>query len=64
VKDFKYLKFLDIFKTLFIKIGVDYPIMRRILEIKLLLDSRRVATVLNNNNKKADKKKTIFLAPF
>lgn len=52
VKDFKYLKFLDLLKGIFSKLGIDYPIMRKILQIKLLLDSRRVATVLNNNTKK------------
>ncbi len=62
MRDFKYLKFLDIFKTLFIKMGVDYPIMRRILEIKLLLDSRKVATILNNNNKKSEKDKNNFIS--
>lgn len=52
MKDFKILRFLDFFKGLFEKIGVDYPIMRRILNIKLLLDGRRVSTVLSGQNTK------------
>ena len=52
MKDFKILKFLDLFKIVFEKIGVDYPMMRKILNIKLILDGRRVSTVLNNQGKK------------
>ena len=51
MKDYKILKFLDIFKGLFEKMGIDYEPMRRILAMKLLLDSRRVSTVLSNNKK-------------
>ena len=51
MKDYKILKFLDIFKGLFEKIDIDYEAMRRILGMKLLLDSRRVSTVLSNNKK-------------
>lgn len=55
MRDFKVLKFLDLFKKLFEKIGVDYPMMRKILNVKLILDGRRVSTVLSNqsNKKKA-----------
>lgn len=51
MKDYKVLKFLDLFKGLFGKIGVDYQAMRSILGMKLLLDSRRVSTVMNNSKK-------------
>ena len=51
MKDYKILRFLDIFKGLFEKMDIDYESMRRILGMKLLLDSRRVSTVLNNNKK-------------
>ncbi|MGJ0845490.1 hypothetical protein ACR77J_02270 [Tissierella praeacuta] len=54
MKDFKILKFLDIFKWLFEKMGVDYQIMRKILNVKLILDGRRVSTVINNRNKKKE----------
>lgn len=51
MKDNKFLKFLDFFKIIFEKMGIDYPIMRKILQVKLLLDGRRTSTVLNNRNK-------------
>lgn len=51
MRDYKVLKFLDLFKKLFQNMGVDYHAMRRILSMKLLLDSRRVSTVLSNNKK-------------
>lgn len=52
MKEFKILKFLDLFKWIFEKIGVDYPVMRRILNVKLILDGRRVSTVLNSQGRK------------
>ena len=52
MKDNIFLKFLDLFKILFEKMRIDYPIMRKILQVKLLLDGRRTSTVLNNSNKK------------
>lgn len=56
MKDFKFLKFLDKFKFFFRKLGVDYEVMRKILQIKLLMDGRRVPTVFSaNDNKKNEK---------
>lgn len=54
MKDFKILKFMDKFKKLFISIGVDYDVMRKILQVKLVMDGRRVPTVLNNSKAKRD----------
>lgn len=56
MKDNRFLKFLDLFKGLFTTMGVDYPVMRKILQVKMLLDSRRVATVISvsNNKQKED----------
>lgn len=51
------LRFLDKFKKLFISIGVDYDVMRKILQVKLVMDSRRVPTVLNNAKGKRDESK-------
>ena len=51
MKDYKVLKFLDLFQGLFRKMDIDYEAMRLILGMKLLLDSRRVSAVLNNNKK-------------
>lgn len=52
MKDFKVLKFMDRFKGLFKSFGIDYDTMRKILQVKLTLDGRRVPTVMNNNSSK------------
>lgn len=57
MKDYKVLKFLDLFKGVFEKFHIDYLAMRKILQVKLLLDSRRVATVLQNSNSNKEEKK-------
>lgn len=49
MKDFVILKLLDRIHFIFYKSGIDYKIMRRILQMKLTLDDRRVATVMMNN---------------
>jgi hypothetical protein len=56
MKEFKLLKFLDIFKGVYIRLGIDYEVMRRILQVKLTMDARRPTTIINNNAKeKKDK---------
>lgn len=64
MKDRILLKLLDPFKGLFERMGVDYGALRSILNIKLLLDSRRTATIAQNPNTKKDDKgdKNNFLA--
>lgn len=60
MKDFRTLKMLDHFRTLFEKLGIDYIIMRRILHIKLTMDGRRISTVMGNlgsSSKDEDKNK-------
>lgn len=54
MKEFRLLKFLDIFKGMFTKLGIDYPIMRRILQVKLTMDTRRSATIINSNAKEKE----------
>lgn len=54
MRDFKVLKFLDRFKGFFEKLGVDYNVMRRILQIKFIMDGRRVPTIVNSSSKKQD----------
>ena len=53
--DFKTLKLLDNIRFLFIKMGIDYTVMRKILQIKLTMDERKVPTLFTANNKE-DKK--------
>jgi ABC-2 type transport system permease protein len=52
MKDFKILKVLDGCKGLFEKFNIDYPVMRKILQVKLVMDSRKVPTIINNSRKK------------
>lgn len=51
MKDFTVLKLLDRFNFLFKKMGVDYPTMRRILQVQLTMDERRVPIILTNQKK-------------
>lgn len=54
--DFKTLQLLDKFRWLFVKMGIDYDMMRRILHIKLTMDERKVPTLFNQNKKKDNQK--------
>lgn len=55
MKEFMSLKILDKFKGIINKFGYDYEVIRKILKIKLTLDSRRTPTLFNNENKKNNK---------
>ncbi|WP_068783933.1 hypothetical protein [Paenibacillus phocaensis] len=48
----KSLLVLDRFRSLFEKLGVDYPVMRRIVQVKLTMDARRVPTLVNKSKQK------------
>jgi len=52
---YRTLKLLDRFEKVFSSFGVDYKIMRRILQVKLTMDGRRVPTIFSQNAKKEDK---------
>lgn len=52
--DFNSLRFLDKFKRLFIRFGIDYVVLRKILQVKLTMDQRRVPTIFNGVKKKED----------
>lgn len=56
MKDYRSLKILDKFSWLFDKSGIDYPVMRRILQTKLTMDARRVPTIITKSSKKKDGK--------
>lgn len=63
MKEFKLLKLLDMIKGLFEKIGVDYIVMRKILQIKLILDSRRTSNIIGNSKTAEEKEgKNLFLS--
>lgn len=54
MKDFKVLRVLDQFSGFFEKLGVDYPVMRKILQMKLIMDGRRTPTVLSGGVEKKE----------
>ncbi|MFC4409115.1 hypothetical protein ACFOZY_01560 [Chungangia koreensis] len=59
MSQFNSLRFLDIFKGLFFKMGIDYNVMRSILKVKLMMDRRRIPSILNES--KIDEEKNYFL---
>ena len=58
MKDFLYLKVLDRLKGIFTVMGIDYPTMRRILRLKLVMNRRRSSTVIAKD--RPDNKNTFF----
>src|SRR5690625_408067 len=48
MNDFLVLKILDIFRPLFTKFNINYPLLRNMLEIKLLIDERRVPALFGD----------------
>ncbi|MDF3001466.1 MAG: hypothetical protein K0Q48_1585 [Bacillota bacterium] len=63
MKELRILKLLDRFAFIFKMLGADYILMRKILEIKLIMDGRRIPTVLNNNkDAEGTKEKNHFLS--
>ncbi|MGD7044522.1 hypothetical protein [Jeotgalibacillus proteolyticus] len=61
MKEIKVLLFLDRFKTLFEKAGIDYTVFRLILNMKLIMDSRRIPTVYSNTKVDERKEKNYFV---
>jgi ABC-2 type transport system permease protein len=52
MNNFQTLRLLDFFRSSFEKSGVDYPIMRRLLQVKLTMDRRRVPTLFSQSARK------------
>lgn len=46
------LRILDFLRPLFLRLQIDYPMMRKIVEVKLLMDSRRTPTIFAGAKKK------------
>ena len=61
MEEYKLLKFLDKFKGMYTKLGVDYEKMRIILKIKLTLDRRRTSTIMGSSNKKDEESENSFV---
>lgn len=51
MKEIKFLKILDRFGGLLEKLDIDYPVMRRILQTKLLMDGRRAPTIVGKSGR-------------
>lgn len=60
MKEFRSLKVLDKFRFVFNKSNVDYDMMRKILEVKLTLDSRRESAFTKSQNKKDEEVNNSF----
>lgn len=54
VNNFFILRLLDFFEPFFVKSGIEYKTMRRILQVKLTMDQRRKPTVFQQSRKKKD----------
>ncbi len=52
MRDFYSLKILDHFQHVFEARGYDYTVLRKILQVQLIMDSRRVPTILARSRKK------------
>ncbi|WP_066365190.1 hypothetical protein [Neobacillus fumarioli] len=61
MKDFRTLKILDRFRGLFERFGIDYPVMRKILAVKLTMDGRGTPTVFNQQKKKQKPEENGFI---
>lgn len=54
--DYTVLKLLDRFKAFFQKLGIDYEVLRAILQVKLMMDQRKLPTIFSQSNQKKEKK--------
>ncbi|MCM1988574.1 hypothetical protein [Oceanirhabdus seepicola] len=61
MKNFMSLRILDKFKLIFTKMGVNYDVMRKILQIKLTLDGRRPTIQSMQSNEPESKDKNYFV---
>ncbi|HER2177919.1 TPA: hypothetical protein VJS51_001757, partial [Streptococcus pyogenes] len=60
--DFRTLKILDRFRSVIVKTGADYDVLRLILRVKFQMDQRRVPTVLSaRNGNKEQKEGNLYL---
>lgn len=57
--DFRALRMLDPFRKLFTLLGINYDMMRKILQMKLMMDDRRVPTIFDGGN--SEKENNNFL---
>lgn len=56
MKEFIILKILDKIKFIFKFAGIDYPLLRKILQMKFVMDERRVPTIMMNGKSNNESK--------
>ncbi|MCA1059846.1 hypothetical protein LCL96_12995 [Rossellomorea aquimaris] len=61
MKEFRTLLFLDWFRGLITRLGFDYRLLRRILQVKLTMDQRRVPTIFQQQGRKQGKDENRFI---
>jgi len=61
MKDLPSLKVLDFLRPFFRMFGIDYDVMRKILQVKLTMDGRRVPTIFSGDRSKKRKEGNQFL---
>ncbi|BCB02261.1 hypothetical protein [Bacillus sp. KH172YL63] len=61
MKEFRTLLFLDWFRWLFTRLGVDYRLLRKILQVKLTMDQRRVPTIFQQQGSRQGKDENRFI---
>ncbi|QUG41334.1 hypothetical protein KD050_18985 [Psychrobacillus sp. INOP01] len=54
MNDFAALRVLDRFRPFFQKLNIDYDVMRKILQLKLTMDSRRMPAIFSGSNVKKE----------
>ncbi|MFJ7826162.1 hypothetical protein [Psychrobacillus sp. NPDC096623] len=54
MNDFASLRALDRFKPVYQKLNIDYDVMRKIIQLKLTMDSRRMPAIFSGSNIKKD----------
>ncbi|AYC28418.1 hypothetical protein [Paenisporosarcina cavernae] len=59
MNDFRVLRIMDVFRKLFLIMGIDYDIMRKILQMKLVMDDRRVPTIFEGEKSEKESKNFI-----
>src|SRR4051812_5779736 len=52
--DFRSLKILDVFRGVFTRFGIEYDVMRKIIQVKFTMDRRRIPTIFNSSKVKED----------
>ncbi|QHI73420.1 hypothetical protein [Aminipila terrae] len=55
MKEFTVLKLLDKIHLIFKSLGIDYTVMRKILQIKFVMDERRTPTILMDGKNRENK---------